>query len=102
MAATARRCEGNRRPRYFRSYAGQCRPQDFGQWDHPGRPLGLESLVEGGQGHLGARLADVGQVGVDDGGVERLVTQVGADLAQGDAFLQEVGGKGVTIMPSSA
>ena len=56
--------------------------QDFGQWDHePPERLRLECLVEAGQGHLGAGFANVGQVGVDDGGIERLMTQVGADLA---------------------
>jgi hypothetical protein len=41
-------------------------------------------------------------VGVDDGGVERFVTQISADLAQRDAFLQQVSGIAVALMPSSA
>ena len=59
-------------------------------------------MVEFVQGYLGAGLADVGQMGVDDGGVEGFVTEIGADLAQRDAFLQEVGGIAVALMPSSA
>jgi hypothetical protein len=58
--------------------------------------------VEFVQGQLGAGLADVGQVGIDDGGVERFVTEISADLAQRDAFLQEVGGIAVSAMPLAA
>ena len=47
------------------------------------------------QGGPGLGLADGGQVRVDDGGVQRLVTQVLADLAQADAFLQQMGGVAV-------
>jgi len=59
-------------------------------------PLGLKGLVEFVQGQLGAGLANVGQVGVEDGGVERFVTEISADLAQRNAFLQQVGGIAVT------
>ncbi len=62
--------------------------QDFGQRDQRPERLGFEGLVECGQGGLSAGLADSGQMRVDDGGVERLVAQVLADLAQGNAFLQ--------------
>jgi len=58
--------------------------------------------VQGVEGDLGAGFADVGQVGIEDGGVERLVPQIGADLAQGNAFLQEVGGVAVSTMPLAA
>jgi hypothetical protein len=64
--------------------------------------LGLECSVEGIQSRLGASFADVGQVGIEDGGVEGLVAQIGADLAQRNAFLQEVSGIAVALMPSSA
>ena len=65
-------------------------------------PLGLECLVQDVEGYLGAGFADVGQMGIEDGGVEGLVPQIGADLAQGNTFLQEVGGVAVPLMPSSA
>ena len=54
--------------------------------------LSGERLVEFVQNDLGARFADVGQMRIDDGGVEGLVTEILADLAQGDALFQEVRG----------
>jgi len=62
--------------------------QDFGQRDQRPERLSFEGLVECGQGGLGAGLADRGQMGVDDRGVEGFVAQILADLAQGDAFFQ--------------
>ena len=62
--------------------------QDFGQRDQRPERLRFERLVKCGQGGLGAGFADRGQMGVDDRGVERLVSQVLADLAQGDAFFK--------------
>ena len=54
--------------------------------------LGFERLVEGSQGGLGAGFADRGQMGVDDGGVERFVAEILADLAEGHALLEQVRG----------
>ena len=41
-------------------------------------------------------LTQGGEVGINDGGVEGLVTQILADLTQTDAFFQEMGGVGVS------
>src|ERR1039458_1380138 len=94
MAATARRCEG----KGARDTAAHT-PASAGAELRPvgsrPEPLGLEGSVESVQSQLGAGFADVGQVGIEDGGVEGLVPQIGADLAQGNAFLQEVGGVAV-------
>src|SRR5207245_10689188 len=64
--------------------------QDFGQRDQRPERLRFEWLVKCGQGGLGAGFADGGEMGVDDRGVEGLVSQVLADLAQRDTFLQQV------------
>ena len=56
--------------------------QHLGQRDHRGEPLSFEILVELGEGGLGARFADRGQMRVDDGGVQSVVPEVEANLAQ--------------------
>lgn len=52
--------------------------------------------MEGLQDGAGAGLTDGGQMRVDDGRVEGLVPEVLTDLAQGDAFFEQVGGVGMT------
>ena len=69
--------------------------QDLGQWDQRPEQLRLERWVEGAESGLGARFADGCQMGIDDRGVERFVSQVVADLAQADAFLEQM--RGVTV-----
>src|SRR6266446_7858237 len=95
MAETARRCEGNRRARYFCSYAGQCRRRTSASGITP-QALGLNGLVEDGQSGVGASLADDRQVSVDDGCIERVMAQVNTDLANGDALFQKMRGIAVT------
>ena len=56
--------------------------QDFGQREQRPERLRGEWLVELGQGGLGARFAEGRQMRVDDGGVQRLVSEILADLAQ--------------------
>ena len=62
--------------------------QDFGQRDQRPERLRFDRLVKGGQGSLGAGLADGSQMRVDDGGVEGFVSQILTDLPQGDTFFE--------------
>ena len=77
--------------------------QDLRQPNHrPGVRLVFEGPVEGEERNLGAGLADGRQVGVNDGGIQGVVSQVMADLAQGNPFFKEVGGVAVAPMPLAA
>ena len=68
-------------------------PQHLGQRHHRERsPLAFAILVKPGQRDLRARLTDRGQVGVNDRGVQSVVTQINADLAQGHPFFEQVSG----------
>lgn len=63
--------------------------QDFGQFDHR-RSSGLrgDRLVKSLERGASFGLAHRRQMGVDDRGIEGLVTEVSADLPQTDAFFE--------------
>src|SRR5712691_6765557 len=93
MACTARRWEGRIAGPNCRSYCGQCwRRTSANVTTGGGGSLSFEVLVEFAQGRLSAGLADRRQVSVDDGGVQRVMAKVTADLKQGDAFFQQMSG----------
>src|SRR5208282_1372723 len=96
MHCTARRCEGSSRWPNFRSYAGQCRRNTAAKEIKWPKGLRLQRLIEGVERGLRARLADGRQMRVNDGGVQRLVAEILADLAQRNAFFQQMGGVTVT------
>src|SRR5579859_1705295 len=93
MACTARRWEGRICAPNCRSYCAQCRRRTSAS-ESTSRRLELDfaRLVEAVQCGLGARLADRRQMRVNGRGVQRLVAQINAELAQGYAFLQQMGG----------
>lgn len=49
-------------------------------------------LVKGAQDGLGAFFTDGGEMGVDDGLIERSVTEVGGDVSDTDTVFEQVSG----------
>jgi hypothetical protein len=70
--------------------------QDCGQLDHRAAGLAGNRSVKSLERGAGLGFADGGEVSVDDGGIEGLVTEVLADLKQADPFFQEMCGVGMT------